>query len=138
MAMESVVHYFNARRSLGRVAQANRSLHTPHVAAKLAASMTKASAHNMRSFNREKEYSATWASQFFPLPHEAYWPQSSITLLTSSDLRRKGSGRPRSTRLRNGMDSKEGRRASLCGICKKSGHYQKTYPSRPRKRPAEP
>lgn len=46
-----VVHYFNVRRSLGRVAQANGNLHTPHVAAKLAASMTKASAHTMRSFN---------------------------------------------------------------------------------------
>ncbi|PWA44872.1 hypothetical protein CTI12_AA522780 [Artemisia annua] len=37
----------------GRV-QANRNLHTPHVAAKLAASTTKASAHTMRSFNRER------------------------------------------------------------------------------------
>lgn len=49
-----VVRYFNVRRSLGRVAQGHGNLYTPHVAAKLAASMTKASAHTVRSFNREK------------------------------------------------------------------------------------
>jgi len=27
------------------------------------------------------EYCATWASEFSPLPHEAYWPQSSSTVL---------------------------------------------------------
>nr|GEU88505.1 ribonuclease H-like domain-containing protein [Tanacetum cinerariifolium] len=94
--------------------------------------MTKASAHTMRSINQEKvifevttqrgknvqvvnlekqtctyEYSVTWACEFFPLPHEAYWPYSSITLLPNSDLKQKGRGHPRSTRLRNEMDIKE-------------------------------
>ncbi|GKE15796.1 DNA-binding WRKY transcription factor [Tanacetum coccineum] len=49
-----VVHYFNVRRPLRVFAQANENLYTPHVAAKQAALMAKASAHAMRSFNREK------------------------------------------------------------------------------------
>ncbi|GJT19959.1 DNA-binding WRKY transcription factor [Tanacetum coccineum] len=67
-------------------------------------------------------YSATWASEFSPLPHEAYWPTLSITLLPNYDLKRKGRGRPRSTRLRNGMDIKEGKKENKCGFCKQSGH----------------
>ena len=191
-----LVHYFNVRRPLGSGAQANGYPYTPHVVAKLAASTSKASAHSLRSFNREKgifevithrkrnvqvvnleketctcgkwevfkypcshvlsacanlslnswqyvhrcysisEYSATWASEFSPLPHEAYWPESSIPqLLPNPELKRKASGRPRSTRIRNGMDIKEGKKRNLCGICKNSGHNKKTCPSKPKRLP---
>nr|KAJ0189856.1 hypothetical protein LSAT_V11C800389420 [Lactuca sativa] len=49
-----LVHYFDVRRSLGRFAQANGDVFTPHVVAKQAASMTKANAHTLKSFNRAK------------------------------------------------------------------------------------
>ncbi|KAL6545271.1 hypothetical protein OROGR_009145 [Orobanche gracilis] len=188
-----LVHYFEVRRPLGSSAQANGDAYTPHVIAKQVALMSKASAHFLRSFNREKgifelttqrgrnvqvvnlekktctcgkweifkypcshvsgacaklsldswqyidrcysivEYCATWASEFSPLPHEAYWPQSSSTkLLPNLELLRNKKGRPRSTRLRNEMDTKEGRKANLCGICKQSGHNRIGCPSKPR------
>jgi hypothetical protein len=79
------------------------------------------------------EYCATWASEFSPLPHEAYWPQSSSTvLLPNLELLRNKKGRPRSTRLRNEMDTKERKKPNLCGICRQSGHNQKGCPSKPR------
>nr|GEV46036.1 DNA-binding WRKY [Tanacetum cinerariifolium] len=169
-----VVHYFNVIRSLGGVAQVNGNLYTPYVSAKQSALMTKASAHTMRSFNREKgifkvttqtgknaqvlnlekqtctcvrnmfkgttQLQTTrllWASEFSPFPHEAYWPKLSITLLPNSDLKRKRRGRPRSTRLQNGMDIKEGKKENKCGFCKQSGHNKKRCPSKPKKRPGD-
>nr|KAJ0224725.1 hypothetical protein LSAT_V11C100037040 [Lactuca sativa] len=80
-----------------------------------------------------KEYCSTWASEFSPLPHEAYWPQSSSRqLLPNLELLRNKKGRPRSTRLQNGMDIKEGKNGYLCGICRQSGHNRKKCPSKPR------
>ncbi|CAH1427413.1 unnamed protein product [Lactuca virosa] len=188
-----MVHYFEVRRPLGSSSQANGDAHTPHVIAKQVALMAKASAHSLRSFNREKGifelitqrgrnvqvvnleqktctcgkweafkypcshvlsacaklslnswqyvdkcysivyYCATWASEFSPLPHEAYWPQSPFNaLLPNLELLRNKKGRPRSTRLKNGMDIKEGRNATLCGICRQPGHNRKRCPSKPR------
>ncbi|KAK1414603.1 hypothetical protein QVD17_30350 [Tagetes erecta] len=42
-------------------------------------------------------------------------------------------GRPRSTRLRNGMDIKERKKFNLCGICKRPGHNRATCLSKPRR-----
>ena len=79
------------------------------------------------------DYCATWASEFSPLPHEAYWPQSSsIVLLPNLEQLRNKKGRPRSTRLRNEMDTKEKKKTNLCGICRLSGHNRKRCPSKPR------
>ncbi|XP_076929124.1 uncharacterized protein LOC143593352 [Bidens hawaiensis] len=80
------------------------------------------------------DYCATWSSEFFPIPHEAYWPQSpSIRLLPNLDLKRDKKGRPRSTRLRNGMDIKEGKSGNRCGICGERGHNRSTCPFKPRR-----
>ncbi|KAI3523117.1 hypothetical protein L1887_01174 [Cichorium endivia] len=49
-----LVHYFEVRRPLGFSARANGDAYTPHVVAKQVALMSKASAHSLRSFNREK------------------------------------------------------------------------------------
>ncbi|CAI9297141.1 unnamed protein product [Lactuca saligna] len=188
-----MVHYFEVRRPLGSSSQANGDAHTPHVIAKQVTLMAKASAHSLRSFNREKGifefitqrgrnvqvvnleqktctcgkweafkypcshvlsacaklslnswqyvdkcysivyYCATWASEFSSLPHEAYWPQSPFNeLLPNLELLRNKKGRPRSTRLKKGMDIKEGRNATLCGICGQSDHNKKRCPSKPR------
>nr|KAJ0204158.1 hypothetical protein LSAT_V11C500236490 [Lactuca sativa] len=177
-----LVHYFEVRRPLGNSSRANGDAYTPHVLLKQVALMSKASAHSLRSFNREKgilfelitqrgrnvqvvnleqktctcgkwevfkypcshvlsaratlslnswqyidkcysivKYRDTWASEFSPLPHEAYWPQSLFKeLLPNLELLRNKKGRPRSTRLQNGIDIKEGRKANHCGICKQS------------------
>ncbi|KAJ0615348.1 putative transcription factor interactor and regulator CCHC(Zn) family [Helianthus annuus] len=190
-----LVHYFDVRRPMGSNAQANGDMYTPHILAKQAASMSKAGAHSLRSFNRQKgifevitqkgknvqvvdldkktctcskwliykypcshvlsacaklslnswqyidkcysilDYCATWSSEFSPLPHEAYWPNSSSIreLLPNSELKQDKKGRPRSTRLRNGMDIKERKKANLCGICKQRGHNRATCPSKPRR-----
>ncbi|XP_022023776.1 uncharacterized protein LOC110924041 [Helianthus annuus] len=49
-----LVNYFDVRRPMGSSAQANGDVYTPHVAAKQAALMSKASAHSLRSFNLQK------------------------------------------------------------------------------------
>ncbi|XP_076905073.1 uncharacterized protein LOC143560716 [Bidens hawaiensis] len=190
-----LVHYFDVRRPMGFSAQANGDMFTPHVLAKQAALMSKAGAHFLRDFNRQKgifevitqkgknvqvvelykktctcgkweifkypcshvlsacaklslntwqyidkcysiaNYCATWSSEFSPLHHEAYWPNSSYIrgLLPNSELKRDKKGRPRSTRLRNGMDIKEGKKPNTCGICKLSGHNRATCPLKPRR-----
>lgn len=82
------------------------------------------------NFTQSKSIVIRGASEFSPLPHEVYWPQSLfVELLPNLELLRNKKGRPRSTRL---MDIKEGRNAYLCGICKQSGHNRKKCPSKPR------
>nr|XP_043625642.1 uncharacterized protein LOC122597073 [Erigeron canadensis] len=189
-----LVHYFEVRRPLGSSAQANGDIYTPHVTTRQTALMSKASAHSLRSFDRQKgvfevitqrgkniqvvnlelrsctcgkwdiykypcshvlsacaklllnpwqyvhecysiiNYCATWSSEFSPIPHEAYWPQApNIALLSNSELKRDKRGRPRSTRLRNGMDIKEGKKSTNCGICGERGHNRATCKSKLKK-----
>ncbi|KAD2392993.1 hypothetical protein E3N88_39970 [Mikania micrantha] len=73
--------------------------------------------------------------KFSPLPHEAYWPNSSSIreLIPNSDQKRDKRGRPRSTRLRNGMDIKEGKKTNHCGICGNRGHNRATCLLKPKK-----
>nr|KAJ0198666.1 hypothetical protein LSAT_V11C600319390 [Lactuca sativa] len=136
-----LVHYFEVRCPLGSSARANGNAYTPQVVVKQVVLMSKASAHSLRSFNREKfifdvcvklslnswqyvhkcysiaDYCSTWASEFSSLPHEAYWPQSSSRqLLPNLELLRNKKGRPRSTRLQNGMDIKEGKMGTFVGF----------------------
>nr|KAJ0223739.1 hypothetical protein LSAT_V11C200088090 [Lactuca sativa] len=60
------------------------------------------------------KYRDTWVSQFSPLPHETYWPQSLFKeLLPNLELLQNKKGRSSSTRLLNGMDIKEGRKVNL-------------------------
>nr|KAJ0195139.1 hypothetical protein LSAT_V11C700387710 [Lactuca sativa] len=57
------------------------------------------------------EYSATWACEFFSIPHESYWPVTTIQrMLLNSELKRKEKCRPRSIRLQNGINIKEGKK----------------------------
>ncbi|GKB53398.1 hypothetical protein Tco_0904151 [Tanacetum coccineum] len=154
-----LVHYFDVRRPQGIHAQVSGERYAPHVVAKQEALKLKASAHVVRSFNLERgifevitkkginvcqyvntcysirEYCATWTSEFFPLPHEAYWLQSSFVgeLLPNSNLKWVKSGHPRSTRIHNGIDIKEGKKKNLCGICQKGGHNRETYQSKPQR-----
>ncbi|KAK1407601.1 hypothetical protein QVD17_39221 [Tagetes erecta] len=80
-------------------------------------------------------YCATWSSEFYPIPHEAYCPQPSFIkeLLPNADLKREKRGRPRSTRLRNGMNIKEGKKTNRCVICREVGYNRANCPSKPRR-----
>ncbi|CAH1440539.1 unnamed protein product [Lactuca virosa] len=137
-----LVHYFEVRRPLENSSRANGDAYTPHVLVKQVALMSKASAHSLRSFNREKGIFELITQrgrnvQVVNLEQKtctcAYWPQSMFKeFLPNLELLRNKKGRPRSTRLRNGMDIKEGRKANHCGICKQSGHNRKKCPSKPR------
>ncbi|KAL4574700.1 hypothetical protein LXL04_021536 [Taraxacum kok-saghyz] len=83
-------------------------------------------------------YCDTWASEFLPVPHQAYWPHSLFgELLPNIELLRNKKGRPRSTRLRNGMDIKERRSANLCGISMSSNLFQGLPPPSARPPPPE-
>ena len=75
----------------------------------------------------------TWASQFFPLHHEAYWSEPELKLILDHNLKHSKKGHPRSTRLRNKMDIKEGCTSIHCGICKTQGNDRRKYQSRPQK-----
>nr|KAJ0208800.1 hypothetical protein LSAT_V11C400177020 [Lactuca sativa] len=173
-----LVHYFDVRRLLGSTAQAKGDMFTPHVLVKQVASMSKATTHNLKSFNRAKgilevvtqkgknvqvvdleKKSCTYGKweaykypcshvlsacaylslNIFSVPHESYWPKTTIQgMFPISELKRKEKGRYRSTRLRNGMNIKEGKKNNLCGICRQPVHYQNTCPSRSRKRSVDP
>nr|KAJ0227329.1 hypothetical protein LSAT_V11C100032420 [Lactuca sativa] len=49
-----LVYYFDVRHLLGSTAQAKGDMFTPHVLVKQVASMSKATAHSLKSFNRAK------------------------------------------------------------------------------------
>ena len=52
----------------------------------------------------------TWAPQFHPIPHEDYWPEPNILkLYPDPNRRRNKKGRPKSTRIHNEIDIREGR-----------------------------
>ncbi|XP_035840398.1 uncharacterized protein LOC110914384 [Helianthus annuus] len=156
-----LVHYFDVRRPMGSNAQANGDMYTPHILAKLIwikkktctcgkwliykypcshvlSASAKLSLNNWQYIDKcysILDYCATWSSEFRPLPHEAYWLNSSSIreLLPNSELKQDKKGRPRSTRLRNGMDIKERKKVNLCGICKQRGYNRATCPSKPRR-----
>ena len=78
-----------------------------------------------------KKYCMTWASQFFPLHHEAYWPELALKLIPNHNLKRSEKGQPHSIRLRNETDIKEGRTTICYGICKTQGRDRRKCPSKP-------
>ncbi|GJR56739.1 serine/threonine-protein phosphatase 7 long form-like protein [Tanacetum coccineum] len=102
-----LVHYFDLRRPQGIHSQVSEERYAPHVVAKQEALKLKASAHVVRSFNRER---GIFEKHIGPT-------QSSFVgeLLPNSNLKRVKSGRPRSTRIHNGMDIKEGKKKKPLG-----------------------
>lgn len=74
-------------------------------------------------------YLQTWQSTFRPIPDPAYWPACQRpTLLPDPTMRRSAKGRPRSTRLHNEMDVREGRGTVRCGKCREPGHNRRHCP----------
>lgn len=75
-------------------------------------------------------YMQTWAPEWHPIPHEAYWPPPDLELMPDAQLER-GKGRPMSTRIHNEMDAESSSRGGkLCGICRERGHNRSKCPLR--------
>ena len=76
-------------------------------------------------------YQMTWAPLFHPIPDQAYWPPADEMILVPSDsMKRTSKGRPKSTRLHNEMDIREGRGTVRCSNCKQEGHNKTTCPNK--------
>ncbi|XP_057962124.1 uncharacterized protein LOC131153693 [Malania oleifera] len=77
-----------------------------------------------------QEHYATYAMDFIPILHEHYWrdPVAPILYGNRNLLRQKG--RPKSSRLRNEMDVREGSRRMRCGFCHQEGHNRNRCPRR--------
>ena len=72
-----------------------------------------------------------WASWFHPIFNENEWPlYDGPTIVPSESMKRIGSGRPKSTRLYNEMDVREGKTTIICELCKQPGHNRRSCKNR--------
>ena len=78
-----------------------------------------------------QSYYDTWASLFHPIYDEEEWPlYDGPTIIAPESMKRMGSGRPKSTRLHNEMDDREGKTTITCGLCKQLGHNRRSCKNR--------
>ena len=74
-----------------------------------------------------KLYFDTWATLFHPIFNEDEWLLYDGTMIVPLEsMQRFGSGRPKSTRLHNEMDVREGKILITCGLCKQLGHNRRS------------
>ena len=74
-----------------------------------------------------QSYYDTWASLFHPIFNEDEWPlYGGPTIVPLDSMQRTGSGSPRSTRLHNENDVREGKTPITCGLCKQLGHNRRS------------
>ena len=73
-------------------------------------------------------YVGCYAPKFFPISHEAYWPEPNFPTLHLDPTPVRVKGRPRSSKIRNEMDWKEPSVKIRCGICKQEGRNRLKYP----------
>ena len=74
-----------------------------------------------------QSYYDTWAPLFHPIFNADEWPLYDGTVIVPPEsMRRFGSGRPKSTRLHNEMDVREGKTLNRCGLCKQLGHNRRS------------
>ena len=52
------------------------------------------------------------------------------TIVPSESMKCIGSRRPKSTRLHNEMDVREGKTTIICGLCRQPGHNRHSYKNR--------
>ncbi|XP_038693778.1 uncharacterized protein LOC119991504 [Tripterygium wilfordii] len=75
-------------------------------------------------------YESSYAPIFCPIPDESGWQiYSGPVVIADPDQRRSSKGRPKSTRIRNEMDAREGRSSNKCSICGQRGHNKKSHKS---------
>ena len=68
---------------------------------------------------------------FIQIFNEDEWPLYDCpTIVPPESMKRIGSGRPKSTRLHNEMDVREGKTTITCGLCKQMGHNRRSCKNR--------
>ncbi|RVX08331.1 hypothetical protein CK203_017615 [Vitis vinifera] len=78
-----------------------------------------------------QSYFSTWAPLFNPIHNEYEWPPYVGPVIVPADsMKRVSGGRPKSTRLHNEMDVREGKTSVTCGLCKQSGHNRRSCPNK--------
>ena len=78
-----------------------------------------------------QSYFSTWAPLFNPIHNEYEWPPYVGPVIVPADsMKRVSGGRPKSTRLHNEMDVREGKNSVTCGLCKQSGHNRRSCPNK--------
>ena len=81
----------------------------------------------VEAYYTTQSYYYTWASLFHPIFNEDEWPlYDGPTIIPLESMKRIGSGRPKSTRLHNEMDVREGKTTITCGLCKQQGHNRRS------------
>ena len=76
-------------------------------------------------------YYDTWASHFHLIFNEDEWPlYDGLTIGPPKSMQRMRSGRPKSTRLHNEMDVREGKTSITCELCKQLGHNRRSCKNR--------
>lgn len=78
------------------------------------------------------EYRQTYLKSFHPLPDVPYWPHYTGVRIVADASKRRGVGRPKSSRYPNEMDSSARRSVNVksCSICRRQGHNKKTCAAR--------
>ena len=77
----------------------------------------------MQGYYTTQSYYDTWAIFFHPIFNEDEWPlYDGPTIIASKSMKRIDSGHPKSTRLHNEMNVREGKTTITYGLCKQLGH----------------
>ena len=85
----------------------------------------------VQGYYTTQSYYDTWASLFHPIFNEDEWPfYDGPTIIPPESMKRIGSGRPKSTRLHNEIDVREGKTTITCGLCKQPGHNRRSCKNR--------
>ena len=77
----------------------------------------------VQHYYNTQSYYNTWAPLFHPIFNVYEWPPyDGPIIMPSESMKRASSGRPKSSRLHNEMNVREGKTSITCGLCKQSGH----------------
>ena len=77
----------------------------------------------VQGYYTTQSYYDTWASLFHSIFNEDEWPlYDGPMIVPPESMKRIISGCPKSTRLHNKMDIKEGKTTIICRLCKQPGH----------------
>ena len=78
-----------------------------------------------------QSYYDTWASLFYSIFNEDEWSlYDGPTIVAPELMKQQVSGCPKSTRLHNEMDIREGKTTIKCGLCKQTGHNRRSCKNR--------
>ena len=85
----------------------------------------------VHGYYNTQSYYDTWANLFHPIFNEDEWPlYDGPTIVPPESMKYMDSGHPKSTRLHNEMDVREGKTTITCGLCKQLGHNRRSCKNR--------